>query len=34
MPLKFDLSKYNNNNIFIETGTYIGHGVNSAINAG
>tara|TARA_B110000305_G_C18944139_1_gene405301 strand:+ start:48 stop:593 length:546 start_codon:yes stop_codon:yes gene_type:complete len=34
MPLKFDLSKYNNNNIFIETGTYMGDGVNAAINAG
>ena len=34
MPIRFDLSKYNNNNIFIETGTYLGQGVKAAINAG
>ena len=34
MPIKFDLSKYNNNRIFIETGTYMGQGVIQALNAG
>ena len=33
MPIKFDLSKYNNNRIFIETGTYLGDGVQRALNA-
>ena len=34
MPIKFDLSKYNNNRIFIETGTYRGDGILTALNAG
>jgi hypothetical protein len=33
MPISFDLSKYRTKN-FIETGTYIGAGVKSALNAG
>ena len=34
MPIKFDLSKYNNNKYFIETGTYMGQGVIKALNSG
>lgn len=34
MPIRFDLSKFNNNKIFIETGTYVGDGVQSALDAG
>lgn len=34
MPIKFNLAKYNNNKVFIETGTYIGDGVRSALKAG
>ena len=34
MPIKFDLSKYNNNGIVVETGTYMGDGVQSALDAG
>ena len=34
MPLKFDLSRFNYNNIFIETGTFYGSGVKSALKAG
>jgi hypothetical protein len=34
MPIKFDLNKFNNNRIFIETGTYVGNGVKKALNSG
>ena len=34
MPINFDLSLFNNNKIFIETGTYNGDGVELALNNG
>ena len=34
MPIKFDLTKFNNNRIFIETGTFIGDGVKKALSSG
>ena len=34
MPIKFDLSKYNNNRVFIETGTFMGDGVQTALDSG
>lgn len=34
MPINFNLSEFNYNNIFIETGTYIGEGVKKAISSG
>jgi hypothetical protein len=34
MPIKFDLSKYNNNKIFIETGTFYGGGIRKALKSG
>jgi len=34
MPIKFDLSKHRHTSIFIETGTYKGHGVKIALESG
>ena len=34
MPIKFDLTKFNNNRIFVETGTYLGDGVAHALKCG
>ena len=34
MPINFDLTKYTNNNIFIETGTYDGKGIEQALESG
>ena len=34
MPIKFDLKEFNNNNIFLETGTYIGEGVKKGLDSG
>ena len=34
MPIQFDLSRFNNNRIFIETGTYLGDGVAHALKCG
>lgn len=34
MPIKFDLKQFNNNRIFIETGTYLGDGVKTALKSG
>ena len=34
MPLNFDLSKHKHNRIFIETGTFHGHGILKALKAG
>lgn len=34
MPINFDLKQFNTNSIFLETGTYIGEGVNKALESG